>query len=286
MTSIDASSDPLINQNKGMNAYMEDRPQVSHIERSKQEKDTAAKSMLWKQIRMFALIIFVDVGAPVVIYYILKNYTSVIVALIVSGIPPLLHVIISFIYRRKVEVIGCISIFSFILSAVLSLISGDARMALLRDSFTTLVVSVAFLITLIPLRTKWFSIYPLTFLIMKSMLSESPPMEWYDEDGNKNTLPTHEFLWNNMPNFPKYQYINTSIWGFTLLSEFIIKVIMIEATTLTIDEIVTYSTIVVAVSISLASVASVISSIYVRRKCISFVNEWKKVNDYSYIHQV
>lgn len=118
------------------------------------------------------------------------------------------------------------------------------------------------------------------------MLSELPPIEWYDEDGSKKSLPRPEFLWSYMPIFPKYQYLSTSIWGFSLLTEFIIKVIMIEATTLTVDQIYTYGTIIMAVIISLASVNSVILSMHLRKKCLNFIAEWKKVHDYSLAHHV
>lgn len=68
--------------------------------------------------------LFIDVAIPLAIYYLLKNYTSILIALIVSGVPPLLHVIYGFIKYRKINILGCIFVFSFIISAVLSIISG------------------------------------------------------------------------------------------------------------------------------------------------------------------
>ncbi|KAI9307247.1 hypothetical protein BJ944DRAFT_158395 [Cunninghamella echinulata] len=225
--------------------------------------------------------LLIDIVAPFTLYYILKNYTTQLIALVISGVPPLLHVLVTFIYKRRVEVVGCICIFSFILSAVLTLISGDARIALLRDSFTTLVFSLFFLFTLIPIRTQWIRTYPLTFLIAQQMMSELPPIEWYDDvEEIKKSLPRPEFLWNYMPIYPKYQYISTFIWGSCLLLEFVIKVILIEATSLSVDDIYTYGTISMGVLIIFASVCSISLSVYLRKKCLVFINEWKKNHDY------
>lgn len=72
---------------------------------------------------MFVMLFF-DVGLPLAIYYILKIWLSVLISLILSGIPPLLRVFYVFWKKRHIDVLGCVFVFSFILSAVLSVISG------------------------------------------------------------------------------------------------------------------------------------------------------------------
>ena len=69
-------------------------------------------------------VILIDVALPLAIYYILKIWLSMVIALVLSGIPPLLRVIYLFWRQRRVDILGCIIVFSFILSAVLSIISG------------------------------------------------------------------------------------------------------------------------------------------------------------------
>lgn len=66
----------------------------------------------------------IDCGIPLALYYILKNYTSQLVALIVSGIPPLLHVAYTAIRRKKLDILGCIFVLSFVISAVVSIVTG------------------------------------------------------------------------------------------------------------------------------------------------------------------
>lgn len=69
----------------------------------------------------------IDCGIPLALYYILKNYTSQLVALIVSGIPPLLHVAYTAIRRRKLDILGCIFVLSFVISAVVSIVTGKPK---------------------------------------------------------------------------------------------------------------------------------------------------------------
>ncbi|ORY95207.1 hypothetical protein BCR42DRAFT_422687 [Absidia repens] len=239
----------------------------------KKEKEAVNKkeyrAALFRQIRTFAVLLIVDIGLPLALYYILKNYISQLLALVLSGIPPLLHVIISFIIKRRIEVIGCICIFSFVLSGILTLVSGDARLALLRDSTTSAVIALFFLVTLIPLETRWFKLYPLTFLVVQQMLD------------NILSLNRPEFYWTYMPDFRRHNFIYTALWGSTLMLEFIIKVILIEATTLSVDIIMLSGTIVVAVLFITVTATVTYMSHRLRKRCAAFSEQWIRENDYS-----
>lgn len=131
MVREEVSTDPLIRQIKGIDSSYQSedglqKPLFSETNQRDQEQEQRkmGKKMLRKQILMFSLMLLIDIIAPFTLYYILKNYTTQLIALVISGVPPLLHVLVTFIYKRRIEVVGCICIFSFILSAVLTLISG------------------------------------------------------------------------------------------------------------------------------------------------------------------
>ncbi|KAG1439793.1 hypothetical protein G6F56_012170 [Rhizopus delemar] len=68
--------------------------------------------------------LIIDVGLPLLIYYVLRIWVSILIALILSGIPPLIHVIITFIRKRRINILGCVFVISYIISAVLSLVTG------------------------------------------------------------------------------------------------------------------------------------------------------------------
>lgn len=106
----------------------------AHIEYSSSSRDEdkeQVKPTMMERFKVFLsyarpmfIMLFFDVGLPLAVYYILKIWLSVLVALILSGIPPLLRVLYVFWKKRHIDILGCIFVFSFILSAVLSIISG------------------------------------------------------------------------------------------------------------------------------------------------------------------
>jgi hypothetical protein len=151
---------------------------------------------------------------------------------------------------------------------------------MLRDSTTTAVIGLAFVVTLIPIRTHWFKVYPLTFLITQQIMSELR-VEWVDAEGVSNSISVPEFYWTHMHSFRRHAYIWTAVWGVSLLVEFAVKVIMIEGTSLTIDQIVLYGFIVVISIVVIISVVSTLASVRLRKECTAFHSDWIKANDYS-----
>ncbi|KAI8096777.1 uncharacterized protein BX664DRAFT_291894 [Halteromyces radiatus] len=242
------------------------------------------RKFLIKQLRAFALMMLIDVGLPLAIYYVLKMYVSMVVALVLSGLPPLIKVIVKFIRKRKVDALGCIFVFSYVLSGILSLISGDARLALLRDSTVTCVIASVFLITLVPLNTRWIVVRPLTYLLGQSMISELPPIRWTDKDGMKQEQPLFEFLWSHVLVFRIHNYVLTSLWGICLMGEFIAKLLMIRSS-MSVDDIVWVSTVIVIVVVVVLSVISTIGSGIIRRRAQRIVPEWRKQNDFTDLYE-
>ncbi|ORX59579.1 hypothetical protein DM01DRAFT_253702 [Hesseltinella vesiculosa] len=222
-----------------------------------------------------------DVGLPLALYYILKNYTSQLVALIVSGLPPLIWVIFKFIWHKKVDALGCLFVFCYILSGILSIISGNARLAMLRDSTVTCVIASAFLLSMIPVRTRWFELRPLTYMFGLQMVGGIfPPVKWTDQNGEKHEMVMFEFLWLHCKAFRLHNYVMTGLWGICLMGEFVSKLIMIEST-LDIDTIVWISNVIVIVVVVVLSVLSAVGSSLIRKISRRQVMEFYKHNDYT-----
>jgi hypothetical protein len=201
------------------------------------------KRDMLKGIGLFFGSLVIDIGLPLGIYYGMKDHTSAIAALFVSSIPPLLFVIGKFIYFRRVDVLGCLFCFGFILSGIFALATGDARLVMLRDSSITCVTGLCFLLTLIPFRTKRIIIIPLSYMIFSQMFSGGDRVEWTDEEGVEYSLTKPDWMFAYVPWVRLYAYVSTATWGIILLGEFIAKVIMIKST-LTIDQIVSSSKVV------------------------------------------
>ncbi|GAN05871.1 membrane protein [Mucor ambiguus] len=266
-----------------------DAQQIEHANSNKEEgeEDEEVKLTMMERFNVFLtyarpmfIMLFFDVGLPLAVYYILKIWLSILIALILSGIPPLLRVFYVFWKKRHIDILGCIFVFSFILSAVLSVISGDVRLTLLRDSTVTAVISFMFFVTLIPLKTRWFTIRPMIFLFSQQMMAEQPPVEWVDRQGEYHSMERMEFLWQNVSFYRRYCYILNVLWGFMLLGEFLAKVIMIESS-LDIDHIILYGNIIlISVMVSMTT-GTLIASRFVRKRCIADGKKWHKENNYA-----
>ncbi|ORX59578.1 hypothetical protein DM01DRAFT_1333043 [Hesseltinella vesiculosa] len=239
------------------------------------------RKMVMLQLVHFLATMIVDVGLPLMLYYVLKDHTSQLVALIVSGVPPLVWVIFKFIWYRKVDALGCLFVVCYALSAVLSVISGDARLALLRDSSVTCVVSVMFLFSLLPIRTRWFRLQPLTYLFGNQMVGGAlPDVRWTDQTGNAHEQPMFEFFWDHVQIFRRYNYTLTLLWGIILMAEFVAKIIMIESS-LTIDQIVLIGNIIIAVVMTVMTIGTTVASISIRKRTRLVMIDWFKANDYT-----
>ncbi|KAF7725279.1 hypothetical protein EC973_000289 [Apophysomyces ossiformis] len=258
-----------------------DRESTTAAKETTQQKESFSRwAILLRQLRALAVMIFIDIGLPLALYYVLKMYINILIALIISGIPPLLNVLFTFWRRRKVDILGCIFVISFIISAVLTLISGDARVALLRESTTTALIGTMFVVTLIPLETRWLTIRPLTFLIGHQMMSEMPKVEWLDSNGERQAMDRMDWAWQYVRRFRLSCYLTTSLWGFFLLAEFVAKVIMIKST-LTIDQIVLYGNIMVLCVMVSLTIFNTIVSIRVAKYCKTYAIEWREKYDYT-----
>ncbi|KAI8137466.1 hypothetical protein BJV82DRAFT_525231 [Fennellomyces sp. T-0311] len=219
----------------------------------------------------------VTVGLPLALYYSTRNTIGTLYALLLSGAPPLLHTIYVFIRRRRLDVFGLLMVVAFVVSAVISIVTGDVRAALLRDSAVTALVSILFFVTLIPIKNKWISNRPLTFTIASQMLFENaPPYHWIDKDGQRHELSMSDWVWS-MPKTRKLQYINTAGWSIGLMCEFIIRVIMVEATSLTTDQIILYGNIVVIIVVVTMTSFGIFVSMTSRKE----LRQWVKDNNYA-----
>ncbi|KAH8549903.1 hypothetical protein BGW37DRAFT_501201 [Umbelopsis sp. PMI_123] len=246
----------------------------SRMDMPMEEED---KKAMLRSFIFFMLTMVVDIGLPLAIYYGMKNHTSLIVALMVSSIPPLLLVIGKFIYKRKVDIMGCLFVLGFVLSGVFALVTGDARLVLLRDSSVTCVVGFCFLVTLIPIQTKRFNNRPLQFLFYAQIIEALSPVTWKDEQGNQYTLTRADWLYTYVPYIRKYSIMTTVLWGVLLEAEFIVKVILITSS-LTTDQVVNYGNIVLTVMTVLGAVSNAVLSLPIRGKSLEAYSEWESKN--------
>lgn len=151
----------------------------------------------------------------------------------------------------------------------------------MRDSATTAVISLLFFITLIPIRTKWFHVRPLVFLVSQQMALGMPPVEWIDAQGEKHSVPRMDWSWDVSYEYRRFCYVLTATWSFVLMGEFVAKVVMIEATTLSVDQIILYGNIIIAVVTVTMTLSTLYFSARLQKSMVAKAKIWMQENDYS-----
>jgi len=146
-----------------------------------------------------------------VIYQLVKHYTSAsdVVALFISAVPAMISTIVSLLRQRRVDVLGAFALVTIAVSIVLTFVSGDARLFQIRESLLTVFFGIICLISLLFPRPLWFYIIR------------------YFTTGNN---PAQEVAFNAAWQYRAFRaYIRnmTILWGFTYISEFIIRVILV-----------------------------------------------------------
>lgn len=149
------------------------------------------------------------------------------------------------IYYRKVDPLGIIIVFGFALSAIISVVDGDPRVLLLRESIVTAATGALFLITLIPLKVGKIELRPLTYGITAQMTAAAPAVR-YLRYGEWIEVSRSEFSWQYSKKFRFGMRLGTFLWGICLLLEFTAKLIMYFSP-ITIDQFVLYSNVVLGV---------------------------------------
>ncbi|KAI9302184.1 hypothetical protein BJ944DRAFT_167741 [Cunninghamella echinulata] len=227
--------------------------------------------------------LFINVGLSLALYHATKGKVGEVYALIIGGIPPLLFVIFKFWQKRKVDIVGCIFVVAFIGSAILSVITGDARIALFRDATVDLLIAFIFWVTLIPINTRWFKMEPLIYLITKQMISEAPKIEWIETDQETGEEITHsqssaEWIWNEVTFFRRFCYILTFIWGLVMSLNFAVKAIIILATSMTVDQIVAANSIIQIVITVTMTTGTTIVSAFCHKRISKKLNEFRETH--------
>jgi len=146
-----------------------------------------------------------------IIYQLLKSYTSVsdIEALAISAVPAIIYGMVSIVRQRQLDLIAGITIVGIAVTMTAAFVGGDPRLFLIRESFLTVALGIASLVSLLFPRPLWFYIF-------RYFVSGNDPERRAAFDAN----------WQYAL-FRSYIRIVTIVWGVTYLGEFILRVILV-----------------------------------------------------------
>ncbi|CAG8595899.1 17414_t:CDS:1 [Dentiscutata erythropus] len=207
------------------------------------------------------LMMSIDLFLPLLLYYILSKFIPDIWALALSGVPPAISVLVNFIIRRQVSVLGILVVLAFIIGIILSVVQGDPRIYLLRESFVTGVFGLVFVITIIPIKIGSFHMRPLLYYNSKNL--EVGDLKGLTED---EPIPErYERYWRSYAGFRQTFIVLTAVWGFGLLIEVPVRVFIIYHTA-TVDQAVYIGSIFLYSWLGCLTLFTFIYSRYMKKK--------------------
>lgn len=158
------------------------------------------------------MIVVFDVAAPLVAYYVLRSAgLTTVTALLISGVFPLLHVVIGAVRRRRLDVVGTLVLAGIIVGTLLGLVSHSARLVLVEGSVPTAVFGLACLGSLLARRPLMFSL----------------GLEFTGPDTAKGREMTG--LWQ-YEGFRRIFRTITAVWGVGFLVEAALRVVVVYST--------------------------------------------------------
>ena len=153
--------------------------------------------------------ILLNIVAPIVVYDVLSaRGVADVPALLLSGIPPVIELLATIAIARRVDEFSVFVIILLILSVLVALVSGDARLLLLRESAVTGLFALVLLASLLAPR-------PLMFYFGRRFAT----------DGSRDQVAWWNGLWQ-YPGFRRTQYGITTMWGVTLLVEAVVRIVL------------------------------------------------------------
>ncbi|CAG8494701.1 hypothetical protein C2G38_2069892 [Gigaspora rosea] len=228
----------------------------AHEIRPSETQPSKSRSML-----LLLLMMFFDLGLPLLLYYILEKFIPTIWALAISGVPPAISVVVNFIFRKQISVLGFLVVLAFIVGIILSVVQGDPRIVLLRESCVTGVFGLLFLFTLIPIKIGSFQMRPILYYNSKNL--EIGDLKGLTED---EPIPErYERYWRSYSGFRKTFIVLTAVWGVGLLIEVAVRIVIIYYTT-TIDQAVYIGSIFLYSWLGCLTLFTFIFSKYMKKK--------------------
>ena len=169
-----------------------------------------------KTARGIAYSLFINGALPLVIYQLLKSYTSAsdLFALFASGIPSLVESIVGIIRQRRIDLMAGLVLISIVVSILLILLGGSPKLYLVRESLITGFFGAAFLISLLLPR-------PFCFYFTR-----------YFATGND---PENVKQFNSFWQYPYFRFtmrLMTTVWGIAFIVEAIIRIYLVFTLTI------------------------------------------------------
>ncbi|KAJ3383199.1 hypothetical protein HDU92_004346 [Lobulomyces angularis] len=150
--------------------------------------------------------VLVNFILPAIIFNTLMKFTTEIVALLLSGVPPFIESIVIIITKRRVDIVSSVVLFCTLVGVVVTVATKNPLLLLVKDSCLTAFFGAAFLISLLfPTNLIW--IYYQNFQTTKEDL-EKLDKEWL------------------LPGVQRETKVICLVWGIGLIFESILRTLL------------------------------------------------------------
>ena len=241
-----------------------------------------------------------DVILPLVIFFGLQKYTKPVYALLAASSPPLAMVIMKAVFFCTFDALGFLVFFTFVLSALVAIITRSPIFLLLEKSLVTLILSIVFTITLIPcpksrMRPLAYYFYQDLVPTDRSQLGLTDDLfnkqeeqvdgrykKLTEDKSNESATSKHEiseayhWLYLNCPPFRHSCYFITIIWAIGYFCEFLARFILI-ITGFSVGEIVLYGHIILSTITAICIASTILTIMFERKRTLIFIERWKNL---------
>ena len=253
-------------------------------------------------IPRFVTTIIIDVILPLVIFIIFQKYMRPVYALLAASSPPLFMVIFKAVWLCTFDALGFLVFFSFMITAVVAIISRNPIIILLEKSLITGILSLIFGITLIKFqcckhRCRWrpLAYYFYQDLVPTKRIDIGLPDSIFNDQSEQiddkysqlreevlieklshkqEVAQVYEWLYAYCPSFRLSCYLITSVWSVGYFIEFFIRLTFILIG-LPVSKIVIYGHIILSSITVLMIVLSVIFITIERKYTLAFLEQWR-----------
>jgi hypothetical protein len=159
----------------------------------------------------------VSAVVPFVTYRLLTAYVpsmSEVMRLLIAGVVPAAHSVNGVIRRRSLDIVAIIVLVGIGVSIVATLVGGDPKLLLIRESFVTAALGLLGLSSMLWKR-------PLMFYIGRQVSAGRDPV----------LIARFDALWQR-PQGPRTFRVMTLVWAVGWLTEFALRVVMVETLTI------------------------------------------------------
>jgi len=178
-------------------------------------------------VRRFGPSILINGVAPSFIYFVLHHQFQVaeLPALLATSIPPLLDALVGIVRWRRVDFLAGFVLFTISLAVALVALGGDPRLYLIRESFITAGIGLAFIVSN-PLPR------PLGFFFARYFMAGNDParLEWVNN------------RWQRSADFRDAIRLSNVVWGLGFVLEAVVRTYLVF--TLSIEQFLIASPIV------------------------------------------